>query len=108
VQAIVDDETSKFAEWWSQLQIVPTISAITDRADEIRRAEVAKTMRRLKLGEAERAHVEELTDVLTRALVKQLLHAPIATLRERGDQDTYLTTARTLFRLDEPVDLEDA
>ena len=42
------------------------------------------------------------------ALVKQLLHAPIATLRERGDQDIYLTTARTLFRLDEPIDLEDA
>ena len=108
VQEIVDDETSKFAEWWSQLQIVPTIAAITDRAEEVRRNEIAKTMRRLKLGEAERAHVEELTDLLTRALVKQLLHAPIATLRERGDQDTYLTTARTLFRLDEPVDAEEA
>jgi len=108
VQTIVDDETSKFAEWWSQLQIVPTIAAITDRAEEVRRAEIAKTMRRLKLGEAERVHVEQLTDVLTRALVRQLLHAPIASLRERGDQDTYLTTARTLFRLDEPVDVEEA
>lgn len=108
VQAIVDEETARFAEWWSQLQIVPTISAITDRAEEVRRAEMAKTLRRLHLDDADRAHVEELTDVLTRALVKQLLHAPIATLRERGDQDTYLTTARTLFRLDEPAGVEEA
>jgi glutamyl-tRNA reductase len=108
VQAIVDEETSRFAEWWSQLQIVPTISAITDRAEELRRSELQKTMRRLKLADEQRAHVEELADVLTRALVRQLLHAPIATLRERGDQDTYLTTVRTLFRLDEPVDVEEA
>ncbi len=104
VQAIVDQETSRFTEWWSQLQIVPTISAITDRAEDVRRAELAKTMRRLKISDQDRAHVEELADVLTRALVKQILHAPIATLRERGDRDTYLDTARTLFRLDEPVE----
>ena len=104
VQAIVDEETSRFAEWWSQLQIVPTISAITDRAEELRRSELAKTMRRLKLSDDERAYVEELTDVMTRALVRQLLHAPISTLRERGDQEAYLHTARALFRLDEPVE----
>ena len=104
VQAIVDEETSRFAEWWSQLQIVPTISAITDRAEELRRSELAKTMRRLKLSDDERAHVEELTDVMTRALVRRLLHAPISTLRERGDQEAYLHTARALFRLDEPVE----
>ena len=104
VQAIVDQETSRFTEWWSQLQIVPTISAITDRAETLRRNEIVKTMRRLRLTDADRAHVEELADTLTRALVKQILHAPIATLRERGDQETYLDTARTLFRLDEPVE----
>ena len=104
VQTIVDQETSRFTEWWSQLQIVPTISAITDRAEEVRRTELAKTMRRLKVSDEERAHVEELADVLTRALVKQILHAPISTLRERGDRDTYLDTVRTLFRLDEPVE----
>ena len=103
-QAIVDHEAARFTEWWSQLQIVPTISALTDRAETIRQAEIAKTMHRLKLGEQDRAHVEELIDVLTRSLVKQLLHAPISTLRERGDQDTYLDMARTLFRLDEPVE----
>ena len=104
VQTIVDQETSTFTEWWSQLQIVPTISAITDRAETLRRNELEKTMRRLKLTSDERAHVEELADVLTRALVKQILHAPITTLRERGDQHTYLDTVRTLFRLDEPVE----
>ena len=104
VQAIVDHETARFTEWWSRLQVVPTISAITDRAETLRLAELAKTMRRLKLTDEQRAQVEELTDVLTRSLVKQLLHAPLSTLRERGDQETYLDTARTLFKLDEPAE----
>lgn len=101
VQAIVEEETARFLEWWEQLQIVPTISALTERAEALRRAEVAKTMRRLHVAESDRAHVEELTDVVTRAVVKQLLADPIHVLRERGDRDTYLDAVQALFRLRE-------
>lgn len=103
VQAILHEETGRFLEWWTQLQVVPTISALTDRAEALRRSEVAKTLRRLKLGDAERAHVEALTDTLTRAIVRQLLHGPITALRERGDREVYVDAVRTLFRLDEPA-----
>ena len=106
VRAIVDEETARFVAWWEQLQVVPTIAALTDRAEAVRQAEVAKTLRRLRLEGADRAHVEELTDVLTKAIIRQLLHEPITALRERGDRDVYVEALRSLFRLD-AADLAD-
>jgi glutamyl-tRNA reductase len=103
VRALVDRETGHFLEWWEQLQVIPTIGALTERADALRRAEVAKTLRRLRLDEGEREHVVELFDALSRAVMKQILHDPIATLRARGDRDVYIDAVRRLFRLDEPA-----
>ena len=108
VRAIVDEETARFVAWYEQLQVVPTIAALTDRAEAVRQAEVAKTLRRLKLDGAERAHVEELTDALTKAIIRQLLHDPITSLRERGDRDVYVEALRSLFRLDDVEDADDA
>lgn len=102
VEAMVDSETAKFMDWWEQLEVIPTITALTERAERLRAAELAKTLRRLDVSETERGHLE----ALTKALVKQLLHDPIATLRERGDREVYIDAVRRLFRLDdEPDDL---
>ena len=98
VRAIVAQETQRFVDWWEQLQVVPTVAALTERADQFRRQEVAKSLRRLDLSQGQ----EEQVDALTKALVRQILHDPIATLRERGDRDLYVDAVRTLFRLDEP------
>lgn len=103
VQTLVDAETGQFLEWWEQLQVIPTISALTERADVLRQTEVTKTLRRLRLADDERAHVSELFESLSRAIVKQILHDPIATLRERGDRDVYIDATRRLFRLDQPA-----
>jgi glutamyl-tRNA reductase len=79
--------------------VTPTISALTDRAERVRQTELAKTLRRFHGGDEERAQIE----ALTKALVKQLLHDPISTLRERGDREVYIDAVRKLFRLDEPA-----
>lgn len=102
VQAMVDDEADRFVRWWDELRVVPTIAALTDRAERLRAVELAKTLRRLDVSDEERAHLE----ALTKALVKQILHDPIATLRERGDREVYIDAVRKLFRLDEPAGLE--
>ena len=104
VQTLVDEETERFLEWWEHLQIVPTIAALTERAEQLRRAELSKTLRRLEVTAEEREHLE----ALTKAVVRQILHDPIATLRERGDRDVYLDAVRRLFRLDEPTTPPDA
>jgi glutamyl-tRNA reductase len=103
VESLIDEEVANFGDWWQQLQIVPTITALHDRADALRRIEVQKTLRRLRqIDDGEQ--VEELIDVLSRSIVKQVLADPIAVLRERGDRDMYVDAVRTLFRLPGPRD----
>jgi glutamyl-tRNA reductase len=97
VEAIVEEETARFLTWWEQLQVTPTIAALTDRAERLRAAEVTKSLRRLELSDEQRGQL----DVLTKAIVRQLLHDPISTLRERGDNTDYIDAARLLFRLDD-------
>ena len=46
-------------------------------------------------------------DLLTKAIVKQLLHDPISALRERGDNEDYVLAARRLFRLEDAFDALD-
>ena len=100
VGAIVEEESCRFESWASALQVQPTIAEIAARAEAIRQAEISKTLRRVGADPQERERFEQLADVLTRAVVKQLLADPIHVLRERGDLNFTLEAARTLFRLD--------
>ena len=97
VETMIEEETASFLEWWEQLRIVPTISALTERAEGMRQAELERTLRRLDATPEQRDQL----DAMTRALVRRILHDPITTLRERGDRDVYLDAVRRLFRLDE-------
>ena len=47
-EAMVDDRTRDFREWWDSLDVVPLIAAIRQQAEEIRRDEVAKTVSKIK------------------------------------------------------------
>ena len=97
VETMIEAETASFLEWWEQLRIVPTISALTERAEYMRQTELDRTLHRLDATPEQRDQL----DAMTRALVRRILHDPIATLRERGDRDVYLDAVRKLFRLDE-------
>ncbi|MEX2237179.1 MAG: glutamyl-tRNA reductase [Dehalococcoidia bacterium] len=97
VEAMVEDEVARFASWWNSLDVVPTIAALRQRADQIRRQELARTISRLpSLSDDDRGKL----DALTAAMMKKLLHEPIARLRdpERGRQQT--AAVRYLFGLD--------
>ncbi|MEK7872552.1 MAG: glutamyl-tRNA reductase [Chloroflexota bacterium] len=99
VETIVEQETDRFLRWWRSQELVPVISAIQAKADAIRERELQRTLKRLPaLGPQEQAQVE----AMTRAIVSKLLHDPIATLKEQGQQDGYARTVRALFKLDEP------
>ena len=74
----------------------PTIAALTRRAEKLRVREMERSLGRLELDDAVRAQV----DVLTRSLVRKLLHAPIAHLKDADDPTTALTV-REVFSLDE-------
>ena len=99
-EAIVAEEVEAFWSWYSALEAVPTIRALRDWAEELRRAEVEAVLRRLPhADETTRAALERLS----RSLVQKLLHRPTVRLREAasdGHARVAVDTVRFLFELD--------
>ena len=97
VEAIVEEELQRFAQWWEGRQAVPTVAALREQAERIRLQELSKTMRRLNhLSEEE----QQRLDAMTKAIVKKLLHPAISSLRSGATEDS-VRTLRALFRLDQ-------
>ena len=99
-EGIVAEEVVKFGQWLEGMEIAPTITAIRQKANGIREAEVAKTLATLKsLSENERRSVE----MLANALVNKLLHEPMIFLKNSTPHDNpalKLAIVRQLFGLD--------
>jgi glutamyl-tRNA reductase len=99
-EAIVGEDVAKYGDWLRSLAVVPTVAAIQERADALRLAELERTLSRMTLSPEDRARIE----AMTAALVKKLLHAPIARLKDASDGERYTEAARALFGLDAPDD----
>ncbi len=100
VQAIVDEETTRFLQWLSARTVVPTLNQLRARADTIGRDELDKALRRLPaLGERER----EVVTALAMGIVNKLLHQPTVQLKQaaaQGDAGVYAEALQVLFGLD--------
>ncbi len=102
-EAIVADEVQGFVRWIVSLEQVPTITALRQRFDEIRRKEIEKSLGGgLKdLSEAQRLALEDMTT----AMINKLLHGPISQLK-RNSQDKddeaalYVAALKKLFDLE--------
>ena len=95
---VVDAELARFSEWWNSSDTMELVVSLRRRADELRRAEVARTLR--MLGEAEDGELAARLDAMTNALVKKLLHRPTVELRS-GDNAADFRVARRLFGQDD-------
>jgi glutamyl-tRNA reductase len=105
VERIVQEELEAFEAWLASLSVVPIIKALHQRAEQVRRDQVEVALRKLpQLGEAEREQLE----LCTRSLVKKLLHAPTAYLKEQarlGEETDSALLTRELFDLEtEPTE----
>jgi glutamyl-tRNA reductase len=101
-ERLVDAAVVQFRRWYEALDVVPTVVALREKADKIRRAELKKTFSSLKSVSEEDL---EAIDRLTASLVKKMLHDPTVYLKERGHRDQkamYIDVVRKLFKLDEP------
>jgi len=108
-EVIVDAEVEAFWHWFTSLDAVPTIVALREKLDDIRRRELERSLAALGPVDArQRAVIERLTQTI----VNKILHAPLATLREhRADpaEAFYIDAARRLFRLgSDPGDDEES
>jgi len=97
VEAIVEDEVTRFETWLAGRRVVPTIAALRQQAERLREAELERTLSRLShLDPADRRRVE----AMSKALVKRLLHSPVNRLREAGSE-RHVDALRDLFELDD-------
>lgn len=74
---IVEEEVRRFGEWLRARRAAPSIAAVHQRAEAIRRAELGRVASELNLGDDER----RVLDAMTSALVKRLLHDPFVRLK---------------------------
>jgi len=101
---IVLEEAQSFVRWLGSLEQVPTITALRQRFEEIRRREIEKSLGgNLKdLSTEQRAAVQDMTT----AMVNKMLHGPISQLRkispeELEDPTLYVAALKKLFDLED-------
>ena len=101
-ERIVDEEVAGFLRWLDSLEQVPTIVALRERLDEIRRVEIEKSLRTSlkELSEKERQAVDDMTS----AIIGKILHGPISRLKKPSDTEEealYIAALKKLFGLGE-------
>jgi glutamyl-tRNA reductase len=108
---ILDSELVRFERWLASQEVMPTVAALRERADEIVSRVLAENETRWEsLSAADRERVE----LLARAIASRLLHEPTLRIKGAADRDdVYLQVSalREMFGLDaatEPDAGEDA
>ncbi|MCX6020374.1 MAG: hypothetical protein NTZ05_01335 [Chloroflexi bacterium] len=102
VEQLVDHELEQFLDWWNRRAVTPTVAALRNRAELIRRTELERTLARMPhLSEADRQRLEAMTS----AIMKKLLHEPLIRLKSGGADNGYVEAVRGLFALtlDDPA-----
>jgi glutamyl-tRNA reductase len=99
-ERLIDAEHDRFERWLSSLEVVPTISALRERADEVVRRVLAENEGRWEeLSEADR----ERLSVMAKAIASRLLHEPTLRMKRSAGSDEaylYVSALRELFGLD--------
>ena len=94
---IIDEEIERFYRWIKSLDVVPTIIALRQQCDNIRKGELSKAVSMLNsLSEKDRKVLESMTS----AIVNKILHNPVTHLKKDSNKiegDLYIDTVRKLF-----------
>jgi glutamyl-tRNA reductase len=96
-EVIIASGVSDFIHWMDSRDVVPTIRALRDHAEQSRRAELEKAMRLLAKGESP----DKVLEAMSRGLTNKFLHAPTHALNQAhgDDRDNFLEVVRRLHHL---------
>src|SRR6185503_5838206 len=95
-ESIVRDEVDKFGVWFRSRGVIPTVVALRERFEAIRRAELERLQFKLStLPPDARARVDEITHLI----VEKLLLTPTEQLKSTGDEALAVAYADALNRL---------
>lgn len=79
---IVDEEVKRFASWQQAIEAKPSISALVEKAENIRQSQLTITLKKLpRLSDEERANIE----TMTKSMVQKILHEPIQYLKNHKE-----------------------
>ncbi len=96
VEEIIAAAVTKFVSWQQDFEVRPVISALMSKAENIRSAQLNRTLKKLPpLSDEQRYSLE----AMTKSIVVKMLKNPIHYLKENGRGD-YAEIVRELFRLD--------
>jgi glutamyl-tRNA reductase len=101
-ESIIAEEVESFWSWLSSMEVTPTIVALREQAEVMRRREVEKTLASLKELPP---HAQKAIEALSTAITNKLLHPPIAYLKSssRNDENAdvdHVATVRRMFGLE--------
>jgi glutamyl-tRNA reductase len=98
---LISHEVTKFNNWIGSLDAVPTIIEIRKKAENIRKQEMERTLKKLP-------HVSEddkqLLRQMSSSMINKILHKPTIKLKQKTqseDGHVYLKAIRHLFHLDD-------
>ena len=95
-EEIVEEETRRFSDWLRSREVIPTIVALRQRFDAIRRAELQRLDAKLAgLPPEVRARVEEVTHLI----VEKLLLSPTERLKSLDDETMLAVYSEAISRL---------
>ncbi|MBI5888493.1 MAG: glutamyl-tRNA reductase [Deltaproteobacteria bacterium] len=103
-ETIIVEEIEKFYRWAKSLDVVPTIIALRQFCDEIRKNEISKAMSSFEnLSEKDR----KILEAMTSSIVNKIIHNPIIHLKKDANKvegDLYIDTVRKIFDLNEALE----
>jgi glutamyl-tRNA reductase len=106
-EAIVDEELEKFGSWLRSRGVIPTVVALRQSFEAIRRAELDRLDFKLSgLPPEARDEARARVDEITHLIVEKLLLMPTSQLKSLGDPETatlYAEAIARVFGLTEPA-----
>ncbi|MDK2743702.1 MAG: glutamyl-tRNA reductase [Nitrospira sp. BO4] len=102
-ERMVLEEVTTMLDWMKSLEVTPTIVALRNRVEDIKRVEVEKALGRLgHLSPQDR----ELVEGLASSIVNKLIHRTMVTLKTEVNSSNgpaFVEAARRFFHLDRPT-----
>lgn len=94
---IIEEEIETFKKWLSSLDSVPTVIALREKAEAVRKEEMERLLNRFpEIGEKEKKAIEGMAG----SIINKLIHAPTVALREDSeDKDMMIATIKRLYGL---------
>lgn len=100
-EEIVQSEVEGFKDWMRSREVFPTIVTLREWAEDIRRAELEKSLKKMEhLSEADRKRIEAMTE----AMLNKILHRPIAEMKRAShdkEGSEMMELVRRIFQLEE-------